>query len=157
MRVKTDPSSIDAYRCCCRRKQGPAECVYIQKNHVRLSSTGVPSVAALAVPPRRGEGDISKHESQGLGAKWAIRRVLQAVVEAGQFDVARALVESSAASRGAAGGRGAGEEEEEGGHEGDEVCRVCDDFWLLALDGYSPLLVGCFCSGSLEFFFFFRA
>lgn len=32
---------------------------------------------------------------QGLGEKWAIRRVLQAVVEAGQFDVAKALVDSS--------------------------------------------------------------
>lgn len=32
---------------------------------------------------------------QELGEKWAIRRVLQAVVESGQFDVAKALVESS--------------------------------------------------------------
>eukprot|EP00752_Nemacystus_decipiens_P018330 g16445.t1 len=55
--------------------------------------------------------DVSRLQSnawQGLGAKWAIRRVLQAVVEAGQFDVAQALVESSVANRGDASGRGAG-------------------------------------------------
>ncbi|CAM9564261.1 unnamed protein product, partial [Sphacelaria rigidula] len=51
---------------------------------------------------------------QGLGERWAIRRVLQAVVEAGQFDVAKALVESSmqreeAVSEG--GGRGEGTSE----------------------------------------------
>ncbi|CAM9252402.1 unnamed protein product [Scytosiphon promiscuus] len=53
--------------------------------------------------------DVSRLQSnawQGLGARWAIRRVLQAVVEAGQFDVAKALVESSAAAPVAEGGRG---------------------------------------------------
>lgn len=51
---------------------------------------------------------------QGLGAKWAIRRVLQAVVEAGQFDVARALVESSSAAvPGGAAAEGFEEEDEE--------------------------------------------
>lgn len=44
---------------------------------------------------------------QGLGDRWAIKRVLQAVVETGQLDVARALVESS--MHGGVPGRGEGE------------------------------------------------
>ncbi|CAN0424943.1 unnamed protein product, partial [Ectocarpus sp. 8 AP-2014] len=62
--------------------------------------------------------DVSRLQSnawQGLGTKWAIRRVLQAVVEGGQFDVARALVESSVAPKVGAGGR---EGEEDDGRAG---------------------------------------
>ncbi|CAM9902098.1 unnamed protein product, partial [Ectocarpus sp. 4 AP-2014] len=58
--------------------------------------------------------DVSRLQSnawQGLGTKWAIRRVLQAVVEGGQFDVARALVESSVAPKVGAGGREGGEDD----------------------------------------------
>lgn len=63
---------------------------------------------------------------QGLGTRWAIRRVLQAVVEAGQLDVARALVETSTTDRGAGvsgteGGGGGGVEGASGAHKNEEV------------------------------------
>ncbi|CAM9861553.1 unnamed protein product [Pylaiella littoralis] len=65
--------------------------------------------------------DVSRLQSnawQGLGARWAIRRVLQAVVEAGQFDVARALVESSSSAPSKEGREG---KSSDGGGQGGEA------------------------------------